>query len=196
MSVSIDYINEVVKNEVVETECDENDDVENDIIKEVEEEDEVENEIIDETTDKEEPLIFNKVLTTPFYNPNVGDDRPITLIANADDIIKSKNIYLTEFVGGDNNVKPYFDAEFYENFSLTLDEVYKIQDEKDNECLNLINDLLKEYKITITKCFKEPRDFTKEETKTDENGKKSKITKVYLKISMHYIVKWDLFEKY
>ena len=119
--------------------------------------------------------IFNKVLFTPFYNPNVGKDRPITYIDNENDIIKPKNKIGCEYVG-DKIVSPYFDTDYKISFETPKNDIKKMEEEKRNECLTIINKCFDKYDVSINESDKKCR-------LIEQQGKKA------YKISQRYYVK-------
>ena len=84
-------------------------------------------------TTKTSTQVFNKVYMTPLFNPNVGNDRPITFLDNPKDIVNRKEKFGCEFVGCNNKVSPYYDVDFPLPFDTPKDEIMRLKKEKDEE---------------------------------------------------------------
>lgn len=139
------------------------------------------------TTNTPDTQVFNKVYVTSLFNPpsNIGKPRIITYYDNPDNIINinQKVEYGCECVGVGNKVSPYADVDYKIPYDTSKSEITRLKEEKDRECVGILESKFSEYNVTIYKSQKETRIIKDNKNK-------------YYKISLRYYVKGVMMKNY
>lgn len=131
---------------------------------------------------------YEKIIATPFFNENKGEPRKqISILdkSSFQQLMKKKDIYC-EIVGGNNQVKPYFDVDYTVD-EYTSDQKPHLKTTINNDCINAINTMFPNKTICISE--RAPRFVYQNVTIIDpKNGKEKTKKEQKIKFSFRYYV--------